>query len=100
MEMDIELLEQVKNYLDITYDTNAGEDIKLSGMINRGRKYLEGKIGSCDFENETQERQLLFDYCMYARAGALDEFYRNYKGEIIALQMERWAKKHAENQGS
>lgn len=88
-----ELFESVKNYLDITWDMNTGEIERLSGIIKRGKTFLEGKIGACDFTQETQEKELLLDYCMYARAGQIDEFMENYRQEITSLQMNRWRKK-------
>lgn len=94
------LLEEVKNYLDITWEMSTGEQEKLSGMIERGKQYLSGKIGTCDFEAETREKGLLLDYCMYARAGRFPDFEKNYRSEIIALQMNRWRnKQNAENTG-
>lgn len=85
------LLADVKNYLDITWETTAEEDKKILGFIKRGIATISGKIGTCDFEKETPERALLFDYCMYARSGALNEFWKNYSGEIVSLQIARWA---------
>lgn len=94
------LVDDVKDYLDITWEMDDGELKKLSGMIERGKEYLQGKIGTCDFERETREKSLLLDYCMYARAGQLSDFQKNYRSEIIALQMNRWrAKQNAENTG-
>lgn len=90
-----ELLEDVKNFLDITWEMELGEKKKLSGIIKRGGAYLKGKIGECNFEEETPEKELLLNYCMYARAGQVDEFIKNYKQEIIALQISRWRKKNA-----
>ena len=89
------LIDDVKNYLDITWEMSTGETEKLSGIIERGKTYLSGKIGECDFESETTEKELLMNYCMYVRAGKLSDFIQNYKGEIISLQMNRWRKKHA-----
>ena len=94
------LIDEVKSYLDITWEIDAGEQQKLSGMIERGMEYLQGKIGTCDFESETREKALLLDYCMYARAGRIPDFQQNYRSEIIALQMNRWrAKQNADNTG-
>lgn len=87
--MEDQLFQKVKNYLDITWDLSQQEIEKLSGMINRGKAALQKKIGACDFEGDTQEHTLLLCYVMYERAGALDEFWKNYSGEVIALQMER-----------
>lgn len=89
------LLDDVKNFLDITWEMELGERKKLSGIIERGKAYLKGKIGQCNFEEETPEKELLLNYCMYARAGQVDEFIKNYKQEIIALQISRWRKKNA-----
>lgn len=91
-----ELLEDVKNFLDITWEMELGEKKKLSGIIERGKAYLKGKIGQCNFEEETPEKDLLLNYCMYARAGQVDELVKNYKQEIIALQIHNWRKKNAE----
>lgn len=88
-----ELFESVKNYLDITWDMSAGEVEKLSGTIKRGMNFIRGKVGPCDFEGETQERELLMIYCMYARSGQTEEFIKNYKHEIISLQINRWRQK-------
>ncbi len=94
------LIDDVRNYLDITWEMDAGELQKLSGIIERGKEYLSGKIGDCDFEKETREKALLLDYCMYARAGRITDFQNNYRSEIIALQMNRWrAKQNAESTG-
>lgn len=99
-EIPEELFEDIKNFLDITWEMNAGEKEKLSGIIKRGMNYLEGKIGECNFDKDTQEKELLTNYCMYARAGQVSEFVNNYLGEIISLQINRWRKrKDAENQG-
>lgn len=93
------LLDDVKNYLDKTWELSDAEKTKLIGMIERGMRTLEDKIGTCDFEGETQEKSLLLCYVMYENSGALDDFFRNYQSEIISLQIDRWVDKNAENQG-
>ena len=40
----MELLEEVKNYLDITWETTPEEDAKLQGIIRRGQVALSGKL--------------------------------------------------------
>ena len=91
------LLNDVKNYLDKTWELSDAEKTKLIGMIERGMRTLEDKIGTCDFEGETQEKSLLLCYIMYENSGSLDDFFRNYQGEIISLQIDRWVNKNAEN---
>lgn len=82
------LLKDVKNYLDITWEDPEG-DAKLERIIKSGMDAISGKIGECNFFEETQESALLFDYVMYARAGDIPAFWQNYKSEIISLQISR-----------
>lgn len=83
------LLEEIKNYLDITWETTPEEDAKLQGLLKRGKAALTGKIGACNFEEDTQEKTLLFVHVMYERSGALDEFWKNYRGEILSLRIRK-----------
>lgn len=87
-EKDEKLLSDIKNYLDITWD-NTLENQKYMGIVQRGMAAIRGKIGECNFYEETQERALLFDYAMYARAGEIPQFWKNYEDEIISLQIAR-----------
>ncbi len=81
------LLDDVKNYLDITWDDSAGDN-KLTGIIARGMKYIDGIAGSeMDYTLEDKPRELLFDYCRYARSNALEEFQKNYLHELLTLQI-------------
>lgn len=83
------LLDDVKNYLDITWD-DPESDKKLSGIVNRGISYLQDHAGGAlSFETEGQARALLFDYCRYVRSNALEMFGVNFRGELIALRSER-----------
>lgn len=83
------LFEDVKNYLDITWDITDAERQKLEGMIERGKRAISGKIGECDFDGDTQEKSLLLNYVMYDRFGALSDFWQHYRGEIISLRLNR-----------
>lgn len=81
------LLDAVRNYLDITWADDAGDE-KLSGIIARGIAYLDRIAGvKQDYENETEARGLLFDYCRYARANSLASFGADYADELMALHM-------------
>lgn len=81
------LLNDVKNYLDITWNDPAG-DSKLTGIIARGMAYIDGIAGKqMDYTIEAKPRELLFDYCRYARSNALDEFQKNYLHELLTLQI-------------
>ncbi|ADL03370.1 hypothetical protein [Lacrimispora saccharolytica] len=83
------LLEEVKNYLDITWETTEAENLKLTGMIERGKINISGKVGECDFDSETQEKSLLLMHVMYERSSALNEFWSNYRGEIMSLRLRK-----------
>ncbi len=89
-----QLLEEVKNYLDRTWNDDK-EDDKLLGMIKRGMAAISGKIGACDFKGETQEKALLFQLIMYESAGELPLFWMNYKADIIGLQVDRKVEEYA-----
>jgi len=83
------LLVAVKNYLDITWHDPTGDN-KLSGIIARGKKYLNKVAGAeLDYLAEDKPRELLFDYCRYVRSNALDEFAINYQHELLSLQIQQ-----------
>jgi len=83
------LLAAVKNYLDITW-TDTDLDTKLTGIIARGMKYLDGVAGAeLDYTVEDKPRELLLDYCRYVRSNALDEYMTNYLPELLTLQMQK-----------
>lgn len=82
------LLDAVKNDLDITWADDAGDE-KLSGIIARGIKYLDWTAGkTLDYTVEDKPRELLMEYCRYARSNALDEFQTNYLHELLTLQIQ------------
>lgn len=88
-----ELLAEAKNYLDITWeDTDA--DNKLKGQLRRGIAYISAKTGvdpSAFAGDSVDDRaqELLFNYVLYDRAGAVDQFKRNYRSDIVGLRI-RW----------
>lgn len=83
------LLRAARNYLDITWADDAGDE-KLSGIIARGMRYIDAVAGeSLDYDAEDKPRELLLDYCRYVRSGALDEFQTNYLHELTALQISK-----------
>ncbi len=85
--MSEELLNDIKNYLDITYEDPATEE-KIKGIIERGIAYIDNVAGKeQDYEEEAAPRELLFDYCRYARNNALEFFEQNFRSRLIALRM-------------
>lgn len=87
MELPEGLLEDVRGYLDITWEDEA-TDKKITGIIKRGMKYIDGIAGKAmDYTIEDKSKELLLDYCRYVRSNALDQFKINYSHELLTLQM-------------
>lgn len=84
-----ELLPDIKNYLDITWDDEK-VDAKIWNIAVGGMTYLDNKIGAAqDYTKPGLHRDLLMDYVRYARDGAADIFENNYLHLILAAQNER-----------
>lgn len=94
--MDKWLLQEIKNYLDITWEDSA-TDQKVEGMIQAGVCYLERKAGEAlDFKTQPDALALLKDYVRYARDGAADVFENNYRSLILDMQHDRMMRRRAE----
>lgn len=82
------LLNEVKSYLDITWD-DPQTDLKLLGIIERGMKYLNRVAGTeLNYTINDKPKELLLDYCRYVRSNALEMFQQNYLHELLALQID------------
>lgn len=91
------LLNDVKNYLNITWEDKA-TDLKISGFIAAAAVYLDGKGGSAlDYVADGLPRTLMMEYVRYARDDALDVFENNYIHMILAMQNERLVNAHVES---
>jgi len=96
MALPTGLLAAVQNYLDITWDDEAGET-KLSGIVSRGMDYINKVAGvELDFMVEGKPRELLYDYIRYVRSNALDEFQGNYQHELLSLQIQQEVESYVE----
>lgn len=87
MAVSATLLEEAKNYLDISW-ADESDDAKLTAQLERGMSYLSLKTGVTDFEEDTLAKDLLFNRLLYDRAGSLDKFSHNYKSEILCLALQ------------
>lgn len=82
-----DLLDAARNYLDVTWEDPEG-DIKLYGILQRGMRYLDHAAGMpLDYGEGTAARALLFDYTRYVRAGALQEFGKDFSSELLGLHI-------------
>ncbi len=103
MEADVsnELLNEVKNFLDITWDDPAG-DIKLSGIIQRGIIRINELCNAeFDYSLNTQDalaKDLLLNYVLYARSNAVSDFMDNYSSEINRLQLMQEVKRYGQEE--
>lgn len=83
------LLKDVRSYLDITW-TDAATDEKLIGIAERGIKYIDRIAGSeMDYTVNDKPKELLLDYCRYARSNALEMFQKNYLHELLSFQISK-----------
>ena len=90
IEVSKQLLAESKNFLDIIWEDDE-TDAKLTGQIRRGIAYITAKTGvkASAFAGETVDdraQDLLFNYLLYTRAGALEQFYANYAYELNSLR--------------
>ena len=88
-----ELLAEAKNYLDITWEDEDADE-KLRGQLRRGIAFISAKTGvlpSAFAGDSVDDRaqELLFNYVLNDRAGAVDQFKRNYRSDIVGLRI-RW----------
>lgn len=88
-KIDSELLQEIKDYLNITWEDEKTNK-KLTGMMKRGKTYLQKVAGvsSLDFTKEDDPKTLLLDYCRYAYSQALEMFEINFQSELLSLHLE------------
>lgn len=85
---DRKLLDEVKNYLDITWD-DTDTDKKISGIITRGKIKIIDLVGAfrSDFDKDTLAKSLLMEYCRLAWAGVPEKFEEIFRSELIGLRL-------------
>lgn len=95
-EISAELLADVKNHLNITWDDDA-TDNKIRGLIASATVYLDGKGGTAlDYDADGLPRMLMMEFVRYARDEALDVFENNYMSMILSMQNEMAVMAYAE----
>lgn len=83
--MQAGLMDIVKGRLDYTWLDEATEK-KLTLIVENSIADLDGKSGKInDYTKPGKAQSLLFQRIMYERDNALDDFYINYKKELIAF---------------
>lgn len=80
------MLEELKNYLDITWDDAATEK-KLNGIHLRAVDILNKYAGvELDYEKDRFAMQLYLDCGRYMWNNAFEDFETNFSGDLIALR--------------
>lgn len=82
-----ELLDELKLYLDITWE-DVHTDAKLSGILSRAMTKMRAYAGKSDlvFEEGSEELQLLLDMCRYVYNNASEDFESNYLPDLLMLR--------------
>lgn len=81
------MLQEVKAELKITWND---EDESLKGIIARGEKTLTNIMGvTLNFDEQTEEKALLLNYCRYAYNNALEYFEQNFASDILRIQLQK-----------
>ena len=95
--MNNTVLNEVKNYLDITWN-DYQSDTKIRGIVERADNYIKGFCdANVDYDTDKTAKQLFFDCCRYIWAGAFEDFEHNYSAQLLALQIGYEVKDHAES---
>lgn len=92
------LLDIVKNYMNLSWLDDATNN-KLTIIILNGIADLDGKSGEKnDYTVSGRAQSLLLNRTLYEWSNALDDFYINYRNEIVAFINKARAKKYAGEQ--
>lgn len=88
-EIPAQLLADVKNYLNITWDDLATDE-RIRGLIASATAELDDYAGKeLDYLSDGLPRTLMMDYVRYARDEALDVFENNYRTQLVRLRNRR-----------
>ena len=91
--MDDELFIRIKRRLKISWDdTEDGEELKE--QIAGGKRYLSdiARGYEIDFAADIYAYELLYNYVRYCRSDCLELFQKNYRQELLKLQLTYRAK--------
>ena len=88
-EIPAQLMADVKNYLNITWQDPATDE-KVCGLIADSTVYLDSiGGGTMDYESDGLARELLMERVRYLMSDALDVFENNYMSLINQFQNSR-----------
>lgn len=81
------MLDELKNYLDITWDDDDTNK-KISQLLDRALKIIKGYACNqeIDYTVDLFAKQLLFDLCRLIYNNAYEDFGTNFAGELLLLR--------------
>lgn len=102
--MEKELLEKIKESLDITFEDNDF-DKKIIGIIEDSIVVLSRLFGveekEIDWTKPGAERKLLKNYCLYELNNVSEQFNDAYRADIMAVrqkyEVKGWTKEDSIN---
>lgn len=81
------MLEDLKNYLNITWE-DEDIDKKLNNLIEESERSLNSIFGvDIDYSDNLEARELLFNRIRYAYNNALEYFETNFSKEILRISL-------------
>lgn len=82
---ETDLLQEVKNHLRITWNNEDPDIVKL---IIRAKSYFKSVTGAdIDYDVDPQANHLLLERCRYVWNRSAEEFEKNFRHEILNLQL-------------
>lgn len=94
-EGEKEILSEIKNYLDITWD-DEDTDKEVYRIMKNGMARLDSLEGKeIDYTQEGAPKELLYEYCRYARNKMLEYFEKNFQSRILSMVMESEVENYA-----
>lgn len=99
-EGEKEILSEIKNYLDITWN-DEDTDKEIYRIMKNGMARLDSLAGKeMEYAQEGTSKELLFEYCRYARNRMLEYFEKNFQSRILSMVMESEVENYANGSGT
>lgn len=84
--MNGSISEEVKNYLNITWEDDETNK-KVDGIIRRAQSVIENYAGTdMDITDDSVVKQLFLDCCRYIYNDCFEDFERNFSNDLFFLR--------------
>lgn len=91
------LQDKVRRHLKESWQSEERK-AAMNDYIEEGQAFLSRYCPSIDWDANPRAVSLLKNYVLYADSGAVDEFIKNYKPELIALSNVGRAKQYEQKE--